>query len=174
MMIQINKNYEFKSNLTPRPNDHLNELENAIFDMITNIEFRSVRNVFQSKLKEDLKKVKSSGKITVFADKIANMCEMSKEEYAKLINDNVTKTYQKTTTPTKKKIDKETEHFVKKRKLEIKMEQYADQSAYVTLKDHKENFKTKLSCRLINSVKSEIGIVSKLEVEQSNNQSNKM
>ena len=74
MMIQINKNYEFKSNLTPRPNDHLNELENAIFDMITNIEFRSVRNVFQSKLKEDLKKVKSSGKITVFADKIANMC----------------------------------------------------------------------------------------------------
>ena len=73
-MIQINKNYEFKSNLTPRPNDHLNELENAIFDMITNIEFRSV---FQSKLEEDLKKVKSSGKITVFADKIANMCEMS-------------------------------------------------------------------------------------------------
>ena len=121
MMIQINKNYEFKSNLTPRPNDHLNELENAIFDMITNIEFRSVRNVFQSKLKEDLKKVKSSGKITVFADKIANMCEMSKEEYAKLINDNVTKTYKKTTTSTKKKIDKETKHFTKKLRLENKM-----------------------------------------------------
>ena len=34
------------------------------------------------------------------------------------------------------------------------MEQYADQSAYVTLKDHKENFK--LPCRLINSAKSEI------------------
>ena len=168
MMIQINKNYEFKSNLTPRPNDHLNELENAIFDLITNIEFRSVRNVFQPKLEEDLKKVKSSGKVTVFADKIANMCEMPKEEYAKLINKNATKTYQKTTTPTKKKIDKETERFAKKLKLEIKMEQYADQSAYVILKDHKKNFNTKLSCRLINPVKSEIGIVSKLELEKIN------
>ena len=167
-MIQINKNYEFKSNLTPRPNDHLNELENAIFDLITNIEFRSVRNVFQPKLEEDLKKVKSSGKVTVFADKIANMCEMPKEEYAKLINKNATKTYQKTTTPTKKKIDKETERFAKKLRLEIKMEQYADQSAYVILKDHKKNFKTKLSCRLINPVKSEIGIVSKLELEKIN------
>ena len=36
------------------------------------------------------------------------------------------------------------------------MEQYADQSAYVTLNDHKENFKTKLSCRLSNPALSEI------------------
>ena len=48
------------------------------------------------------------------------------------------------------------------------MEMYADQSAYVTLKDHKENFKTKLPCRLINPAKSEIGIVSKVELEKIN------
>ena len=48
------------------------------------------------------------------------------------------------------------------------MEQYADQSAYVTLKDHKENFKTKLPCRLINPAKSETGIVSKVELEKIN------
>ena len=38
-----------------------------------------------------------------FADKTANMYEMSKEEYAKFINDNVTKTYQKTIKSTIKK-----------------------------------------------------------------------
>ena len=48
------------------------------------------------------------------------------------------------------------------------MEQYADQSAYITLKDHKENFRTKLSFRLINPPKSEIGIVSKIELEKIN------
>ena len=48
------------------------------------------------------------------------------------------------------------------------MEQYADKPAYVTLKDHKDNFKTKLPCRLINPAKSEIGIVSKIELEKLN------
>ena len=56
----------------------------------------------------------------VFADKTTNMYEMSKDEYTKLINDNVTKTYQKTTTSAKTKIDKGTKHL---------MEMYADQSA---------------------------------------------
>ena len=60
-----------------------------------NIEFQGNKNNFQFKLKDDLKKVKTSGKIMVFADKTANMCEMSKEDYVKLINDNVTKKYQK-------------------------------------------------------------------------------
>ena len=57
--------------------------------------------------------------------------------------------------------------FAKKQKLENKMEQY----------DHKENFKTKSPCRLINPAKSEIGIVSNVELKknkQNDNQSNKM
>ena len=66
------------------------------------------------------------------------------------------------------KIDKGTKHFAEKLNLEKKMGMYADQSAYVTLKDHKENFKTKLPCRLINPAKSEIGIVSKVELEKIN------
>ena len=48
------------------------------------------------------------------------------------------------------------------------MEQYADQSAYITLKDHKENFRSKPWFRLINPPKSEIGIVSKIELEKIN------
>ena len=102
-----------------------------------------------------------------FADKTANSYEILKEEYNKFINNNVTKTYQRMTTSTKKKIDKETKKFFAK-KLENKTEQYADQSAYVTLKDHKENFKTTLPCQLINPAKSEIGIVSKVELEKVN------
>ena len=92
---------------------------------------------------------------------------MWKEEYVKVINDNVTKTYLKVRTSTEK-IDKVTKHFSKKLKLENKIEQYVDQSAYVKLKDHKENFNIKLLCRLINPVKREIGTVSKVEAEKIN------
>lgn len=67
------------------------------------------------------------------------MYEMSKEEYAELINHIITKMYQKTETKINKEIN-----FAKKIKLKNKMEQYAHQSAYVTLKDHKQNFKNKL------------------------------
>ena len=165
---QVNNNYGFKSDRTPPQNTHLNEFENAMYDMVKNMEFQGNRNNFQSKLKDDLKKVKTSGKIMVFGDKTTNMYEMSKEDYVKLINDNVTKTYLKTTLSTKTKINKETRTFAKKLKLEKKMEQYADKPAYVTLKDHKDNFKTKLPCRLINPAKSEIGIVSKIELEKLN------
>ena len=65
----------------PPPYNHLNEFENAMYNMKKNIKFRSLRNIFQSKLKEDLKKVKSSGKIMVLADKTTNMYGMSKEEH---------------------------------------------------------------------------------------------
>ena len=84
-----------------------------MYDMIKNIEFQGNRNSFQSKLKDDLKNVKTSRKIMVFADKTTNIYEMSKEDYVKLINDNVTKTYQKTTLSTKTKIDKETKNLCK-------------------------------------------------------------
>ena len=66
------------------------------------------------------------------------------------------------------RIDKRTKHFAEMLNLEKKMERYADQSVYVTLKDHKEKFKTKLPCRLINPAKSEIGIVSKVELQKIN------
>ena len=41
------------------------------------------------------------------------------------------------------------------------MECYSDQSAFITLKDHKANFKNNTKCRLINPSKSEVGLVSK-------------
>ena len=60
------------------------------------------------------------------------------------------------------------QNTAKNLKLENKMEEYADQSAYVTLNDHKQNFKTKLPCRLINPAKNDIGTVSKVELEKIN------
>ena len=55
----------------------------------------------------------------------------------------------------KRKIDRESKKFTKNLSLEENMECYSDNHAYITLKDHKENF------RLISPSKSEVGLVSK-------------
>ena len=41
------------------------------------------------------------------------------------------------------------------------MECYSDQHAYITLRDHKENFRNNTKCRLMTPFKSEVGRVSK-------------
>ena len=48
-------------------------------------------------------------------------------------------------------------HIAKKLELSDKMEHLARNPTFITLKDHKENFNLKLSCRLINPSKSELG-----------------
>ena len=46
------------------------------------------------------------------------------------------------------------------------MERYAERPAFITLKDHKENFQSKKPCRLINPSKNEMGVVSKKFLEE--------
>ena len=79
---------------------------------------------------------------------------MDADEYNKLLHDNITKSYQKANASIKKEIDIETKTIATKLNLEKKMEQFADRPEFITLKDHKNNFKNKLPCRLINPAKS--------------------
>ena len=81
----------------------------------------------------------------------------------------------KTITSTNKKIDKKHNTLQEKTKLEKKMEQQADQSVYVMLKNDKENFKTNLPCRVIDPAKNKINFQSRTRKnKQSNSQSNEM
>ena len=137
--------------------------------MIRNVEFRSNSNTFLDKLKVDIERIKSSDNMLVFADKTTNIYEIDRDTYNKLLHDNITKSYQKANIAVKKKIDNETKAFEKRLDLDKKMEQFADRQAFITLKDHKDNFKNKLPCRLINPAKSEIGIVAKRYLETINN-----
>ena len=53
-------------------------------------------------------------------------------------------------------------------KLDDRIEYMAKASAYITLKDHKDNFISAHPCRLINSCKSKIGKISKSILENIN------
>ena len=51
-----------------------------------------------------------------------------------------------------------------------RMEVFAEKEPFITLKDHKANFDTKPTCRLINPAKSEMGVISKNILDKINNQ----
>ena len=55
----------------------------------------------------------------------------------------------------------ETKHIAKKLILSDRIEHLVTNPAFITLKDHKENFSSKLPCRLITPSKREVGKVSK-------------
>ena len=140
---------------------YINALENDMYDMIRNVEFTNIRNEFLDHLNRDIESIRSSKNVLVFADKSTNLYELSRENYQKLLHDNITQTYKKAPKNAKRDIDRKTKNFAKTLKIEDRMECYSDQHAYITLKDHKENFRNNTKCRLINPSKSEVGRVSK-------------
>ena len=139
--------------------------ENGLYDMVRSIEFKSVINNFEFTLRKDLNNIKSFRNLLVFADETTNLYEMPTDQYTALLNNKITKTYRKADSNTKQNIDKEVKKLSKDLNLEDKMECYAKRPAFITLKDHKENFKSNQKCCLMNPSKSEIGITSKKYLE---------
>ena len=75
--------------------------------MIKNVEFRNTNNTFQEKLRNDIKELSQENKVFVSADKSTNIYKMDKESYEKLLFENVTKTYIKSTEQKLKTINKD-------------------------------------------------------------------
>ena len=131
-----NSKFGFKSNHSPPQNKHLKPFEDDLYDVIRSIEFKPVKSQFLKKLKDDVSEIKNSQNMYVFADKTTNIYTMQKEDYGKLLKDNISKAYKKSSGDVKKDIDKEASGIAKQLKLEERMEKYANRNAYITLKDH--------------------------------------
>jgi len=81
----------------PAHNDELDNFESDLYDMIKNIEFRNQHDEFQDQLRQDIKKINSSTKAFIQADKSTNFYEVNKPMHDKLLMDNLTSTYKKLT-----------------------------------------------------------------------------
>ena len=91
---------------------------------------------------------------------------MSKDHHKKLLHDNVTKTYQKTPPRLEASINMEAKSISTKLKISDRVERIARTPTFVTLKEHKDNFRSNPTCRLINPSKNELEKVSKQLVEK--------
>ena len=172
----INKNqnnhFGLASNKTPSSIPEMKPFETDLIKLIENIQFRSGKNHFQKSLANDLKKINSSPNIFIFADKTRNIYEASLDTYNKFLHDNITKTYKHGSEDTIDEIDSELKDISNNLGIGDKIEKMKKREAFISLKDHKENFENNPKCRLINPAKSESGKLSKIILDEINSNLN--
>ena len=78
-----------------------------------------------------------------------------------MMHGNVTKAYKKCNTNKPNSINFKAKQIDSKLKVDDHVPKLDENEAYVTIKDHKKGFPDKISCRLINPSKTDIGKISK-------------
>ena len=162
------RNFGLSSNKTPPTVLELKPFEEDVIKLLETIKFRDTKDYFQDSLANDLKKINSSDKMFVFADKTRNIYETSLDTYNKLLHDNITKTYKHESEENISEINNELNHIANKLSIGNRIECMKKREAFISLKDHKENFQTNPKCRLINPAKSDSGKISKSILDRLN------
>ena len=160
--------FGFHSKKCPPAVEELTNFESDLMLMIKNIQFRHISSTFQKQLKKDVKEIRQSNQFFVSADKSRNIYKMNKENYKNLMHENFTKTYKKTNESRIKTINISTKKIGNRLDLEDRIENLQESESYITIKDHKDDFPHKISFRLINPLKSDIGKISKVIIDKIN------
>ena len=90
--------------------------------------------------------------------------------YKRLLKENITKTYKKSDRRKVNNVNSHAKRITEKLPISDRVEKLQEAEAYITVKDHKENFANKISCRLINPSKSSIEKISKVILDKINQQ----
>ena len=162
------KTFGFKTKNCPPVIEELRCFEESMVQIIQNVEFKNMKCQFQKELNEDIKLIKNENRLFVKADKSTNFYKLQATKYNQLLNDNITNTYKKADYNQLSKIDAEAKAITKKLGIDDQVEVTAQTEAFVTLKDHKDNFANRPTCRLINPSKQQIGKISKQILENIN------
>ena len=156
----------FKSKQHPGQCKEIETFEKNLYNIVSSLKYRKSTDDFQEQMKEDIESINSSPDVFIFVDKTNNIYKAPPKQYNKLRKKNVTKIYKKSTERLKKSINLEAKNIAKKLDLAERVECLVKNPAFITLKDHKENFQASLPCRLINPSKSVLGKVSKVKLEK--------
>ena len=91
--------------------EELTNCENDLMLMLKNIQFRHINSTFDEQLKKDIQEIWQSNQLFESADKSRNIYKINKEDYEKLMHENITKRYKKTNESKIKTIKKSAKRF---------------------------------------------------------------
>ena len=112
--------------------------ERDLGDLVNKIKFRKVSSNFKNQLKDDIKAIKKSKKIFVFADKTSNIYQIEKDEYNKLLIDAITSASKKVSDKISNKVNADGKKIIENKAVVNRMFVNGSNSCFVTLKDNKQ------------------------------------
>ena len=92
--------------------------------------------------------------------KACNLYKMEKEDY-KFLSENITKTYKKSNRNKVNKLNLDAMKIADKLSISDRIDWLQKNEAYITAKDHNENFQSSPTFRLINPTNTNIGKINK-------------
>ena len=137
----------------------LKAFEKDLAKLLQNVKFRKRSNPFLSTLKNEVKRITTQKDMIIPADKTSNNYLVPPNKYKQLVEKEINKKYKKANPEEVELVAKG--HAKTAADLEIadRMYKTTPREAFITLKDHKEDFGQNPSVRLINPTKPEIGRV---------------
>ena len=157
----IPETYSLKSLKCPPQVKELIQFVSDLLNIIKSLKFWKTRSHFWKRLKDDLNTIYNTYTILTFADKKSNLYKLNKGKYQKILNDSITTTYKKASDNIHNKINSDGKKFMKDKDILNRMLTNIKNGCFITLKDHRPNFKNNLKLRLINPAKNETGWISK-------------
>ena len=145
----IPETYGLKSLNCPPQVRELIQFESDLLDIIKSLKFRKTRSSFQNILKDDINTINNTDTILTFADKTSNLYILKKEQYQKMLNNSITTTYKKANDNIHNKINTDEKKLMKDKNILNRMLTNGKNECFITLKDHKPNFKNNPKVRLI-------------------------
>ena len=88
------------------------------------------------------------------------------DTYKTLLLSNITRDYKKVNYDKVNSTNKKAAKLTDKLEISDRVDKYVESEAYVTIKDTKPNFPSRIQCRLINPAKSNVGQISKIILEK--------
>ena len=143
----------------------MDKFEAEMIGMVKEIKFRKMRNNIPQKMYEDMRRIKESDSIFVKSDKSDNLYEIEKGQYKQMMFKEVVKHYRKAPPDLEKELNSEAKMLAHRLGIVDRVEKYNTKNCFITIKDHKSDFKTNPECRFINPAKTQIGRVSKTIVQ---------
>ena len=151
------------------PPPHIKEMdkfEAEMIGMVKEIKFRKMSNNIQQKMFEDMRRFKESENIFIKSDKSGNLYEIEKGKYKQMMFKEVVKNYKKAPPYLEKELNNEAKMLAHRLGIVDRVDKYNTKNCFITIKDHKSDFKTNPECRLINPAKTQIGRISKIIVQE--------
>ena len=166
---KLSKNFfGFKSCNYPPSMPELKPFEEDLISIVSSLEMKLHNNPLQEKMKEDMDRIRQTKEMIVPADKTTNLYRIPTEQYRNFLKKNIESEYKKVTETKVEKINVEAATIANNLEIDDRVEALAMKTSFLSLKDHKPDFPSKLNFRLINPTKTNIGQISKQILDRIN------